>query len=238
MDNLSNMDYYGEFKNYATKHLGVSGMQFMAWDKLQTTLYTNVQVTNYLTPMVLEEREMRVTQMSVFDRMMMERILWVSGVVNEHMSTVVQAQLMFLDSIEKKDIKIHLDSPGGSVCSGLSMIDVMGYISSDIVTVNMGMAASMGSVLLGAGTKGKRFSLPNSRVMLHQVSSGNSGSIQELRISLQESEKYNNTLFNLLGSYSGKDPEQVKKDADRDLWMSATEAIEYGLIDSIITKKI
>jgi ATP-dependent Clp protease protease subunit len=237
MDNYSNMDYYGEFKNYATKHLGVSGMQWMAWDKLQTTLYSNAQVSNYLTPMVLEEREMRVTQMSVFDRMMMERILWVCGVVNEHMSTVVQAQLMFLDSVEKKDITLQLDTPGGSVVAGLSMIDVMNYVSSDIKTINMGMAASMGSVLLGAGTKGKRFSLPHSRVMVHQVSSGYNGGLVDLRISLQETEKANKELFKLLGSYCGKDPEQVIKDADRDLWMSSEEAKTYGLVDYVITNK-
>ena len=131
-----------------------------------------------MTPYILEEREMRVTQMDIFSRLMMDRIIWLAGPVNDRMSTFVQAQLMFLDNLEVKDITLHIDSPGGSVKSGLSIVDVMNYVSSDIVTINTGMAASMGSILLGAGTKGKRFSLKHSKVMLHQVSSGAYGNIQ------------------------------------------------------------
>jgi ATP-dependent Clp protease protease subunit len=153
------------------------------------------------------------------------------------MSTVVQAQLMFLDNLETKDITLHVDSPGGSVKSGLSIVDVMDYVSSDIITINTGMAASMGSILLGAGTKGKRYSLRFSRVMLHQVSSGAEGNIQDMRISLQEAEKYNELLFGLLGQYTDKDPKQVMKDASRDKWLSSEEAKAYGIIDNIITNK-
>jgi ATP-dependent Clp protease protease subunit len=175
--------------------------------------------------------------MDIFSRMMMDRIIWLAGPVNDRMSTVVQAQLMFLDNLETKDITLHVDSPGGSVKSGLSIVDVMDYVSSDIITINTGMAASMGSILLGAGTKGKRYSLRFSRVMLHQVSSGAEGNIQDMRISLQEAEKYNELLFGLLGQYTDKDPKQVMKDASRDKWLSSEEAKAYGIIDNIITNK-
>jgi ATP-dependent Clp protease protease subunit len=226
-----------EFKNYATKHLGISGMDFYYWDKLQETLYSNVNVFGSMTPMILEERELRVTQMSVFDRLMMDRIIWLSGPVNDRMSTIVVAQLMFMDNLEEKDITFHVDSPGGSVKSGLSIVDQMNYISSDIITINTGMAASMGSILLGAGTKGKRYSLPNSRVMLHQVSAGMSGNIQDMKISFEESEKYNKILFDLLGEYTNKDPKQVMEDTNRDLWLNSQEALDYGIIDGIISNK-
>ena len=199
--------------------------------------YHMKQVENSLTPYILEERELRVTQMDIFSRLMMDRILWVAGEVNDRMSTVVQAQLMFLDSVDSRDITMHIDSPGGSVKSGLSMVDVMEYIKSDIVTINTGMAASMGSVLLGAGTKGKRHSLRFSKVMLHQSSGGFRGNIQDAKIDFEEWEKYNKILFDLLGGYCGKDPDQVKQDASRDFWMDAEEAVKYGIIDSVITKK-
>lgn len=232
------IDYYSEFRDYATKHMGISGMQFHYWEQIQNSLYNNAMVYGSMTPMILEERELRVTQMSVFDRMMMDRILWLAGPVNDRMSTVVQAQLMFLDNLEIKDITLHIDTPGGSVKSGLSIVDVMEYISSEISTINTGMAASMGSILLGAGTKGKRYSLAHSRVMLHQISTGANGNIQDIRRSIAEGEKYNIELFNLLGSYTGKKREQVLEDANRDLWLNSTEAKEYGIIDNIIKHKI
>jgi ATP-dependent Clp protease protease subunit len=199
--------------------------------------YYKKQVESSLTPYILEERELRVTQMDIFSRLMMDRILWVAGPVNDQMSTVVQAQLMFLDSVETRDITMHIDSPGGSVKSGLSMVDVMEYIKSDIVTVNTGMAASMGSILLGAGTKGKRYSLRFSKVMLHQSSGGFGGNIQDAKIDFQEWEKVNKILFDLLGSYCSKDPEVVMQDATRDFWMDAEEAVKYGIIDEIIRNK-
>jgi ATP-dependent Clp protease protease subunit len=144
---------------------------------------------------------------------------------------------MFLDNLEVKDVTLHVDTPGGSVKSGLSIVDVMNYVSSDIVTVNTGMAASMGSILLGAGTKGKRFTLPNSRVMLHQVSTGASGNIQDIRRSIAEGEKYNDKLFNMLGEFTNKTPEQVLQDAERDFWMDGEEALAYGIVDGVITNK-
>ena len=228
------LDFYSEFKDYAIKHMGVSGLQFHYWEKLQDRIYST---SASLTPYILEEREMRVTQMDIFSRLMMDRILWVAGPVNDAMSTVVQAQLMFLDNLENKIIKMHVDSPGGSVKSGLSMVDVMNYVSSSISTINTGMAASMGSILLGAGTKGMRYSLPNSRVMLHQVSSGASGHVEDIKISLAEAIKYNDILFGMLGNYCGKTKEQVLADCNRDNWLNSEEALAYGIIDGIVENK-
>ena len=199
--------------------------------------YHEQQIENSLTPYILEEREMRVTQMDIFSRLMRDRILWVAGGVDDRMSNVVQAQLMYLDSVDNLDITMHIDSPGGSVKSGLSMVDVMHYIKSDIATVNVGMAASMGSVLLGAGTKGKRASLRFSKTMLHQTSGGAGGNIQDARINFVEWEKTNKILFELLADFCGKKPEQVTKDASRDFWLSAEEALNYGIIDEVVKSK-
>jgi ATP-dependent Clp protease protease subunit len=222
------MNYGKEFQAYYTKHLGKPSSHLD---------YFSQQIESSMTPYILEEREMRVTQMDIFSRLMRDRLLWVAGPVNDHMSTIVQAQLMFLDSTDKTDITMHIDSPGGSVKSGLSMVDVMEYISCDIRTVNTGMAASMGSVLLGAGTKGKRSSLRFSQTMLHQSSGGAVGNIQDAEISMREWRKVNKILFDLLGSYCGKTAEQVMQDASRDLWLSADEALEYGIIDEIVKTK-
>lgn len=218
---------YKDFGLFA-KDRGISSMNLH---------YFNKNLENSLTPYILEERNLNVTVMDVFSRLMMERIIWVAGEVNDHMSTIVQAQLMFLDSLDNNDITIHIDSPGGSVKSGLSMVDVMEYIKSDIRTINTGMAASMGSVLLGAGTKGKRGSLRFSRTMLHQSSGGAGGNIQDARITMKEWEKINTTLFELLGGYCGKPAEVVMNDASRDLWLSSQEALDYGIIDEIVIRK-
>lgn len=210
------------------KDRGISGMNLH---------YANKLVESSMTPYILEERQLNVTQMDVFSRLMMDRILWVAGGVNDQMASIVQAQLLFLDNIDDGDISMYIDSPGGSVKAGLSMVDVMDYVKSDIATVNAGMAASMGSVLLGAGTKGKRASLRFSRTMLHQSSGGAVGNIQDAEISMEEWRKVNQQLFELLGGYCGKDPEQVKKDATRDFWLSATEAKDYGIIDEVIVRR-
>lgn len=222
-----NSKLYKDFGLFA-KDRGISGLNLHHYNK---------QVEDSLTPYILEERQMNVTVMDVFSRLMMERIIWVAGVVNDNMSTVVQAQLMFLDSIDSTDITMHIDSPGGSVKSGLSMVDVMDYINSDIRTINTGMAASMGSVLLGAGTKGKRCSLRFSRTMLHQSSGGFEGNIQDAKINMKEWDKLNKLLFDLLGEYCNKPTEVVMEDASRDLWLSSEEALNYGIIDEIIRKK-
>ena len=199
--------------------------------------YYEAQIKGSMTPYILEEREMRATHMDIFSRLMMDRLLWVAGPVDDNMSTVIQAQLMFLNSNSNEEIKMHIDSPGGSVKSGLSMVDVMDYIDCDIRTINTGMAASMGSVLLGAGAKGKRMSLRFSRTMLHQSSGGFRGNIQDAEIDWKEWQKINDVLFELLGEYCGKTAEQVKEDASRDLWLGANDALEYGIIDEIVTPK-
>ena len=212
-----------EFERFAKSEYNVSSNNLDLYNKQAS-----------LTPYILEEREMRMTQMDIFSRLMVDRLLWVAGPVNDNMSTIVQAQLMFLSSTGAGDITMHIDSPGGSVKSGLSMVDVMEYIPVDIKTVNTGMAASMGSVLLGAGTKGKRSSLRHSQTMLHQSSGGFSGNIQDAEVDWKEWQKINEELFVLLGSYCGKKTEQVKEDATRDFWLNAEEAIKYGIIDEII----
>ena len=222
------MDITKDFQNYYVKHLGKGSLDLH---------YFGSQIESSMTPYILEEREMRVTQMDIFSRLMRDRLLWVAGPVNDNMSTVVQAQLMFLDSTDKTDITMHIDSPGGSVKSGLSMVDVMQYISCDIRTVNTGMAASMGSVLLGAGTKGKRSSLRFSKTMLHQTSGGAGGNIQDARINFIEWEKTNKILFELLGEFCGKSAEQVTEDAARDFWLTADEAVDYGIIDEVVKTK-
>jgi ATP-dependent Clp protease protease subunit len=214
------MDYRKDFTKYAISD-GISSLK----------------VDNYfnaLTPYILEEREMRVTQMDVFSRLMRDRIIWVAGVVNDNMSTVVQAQLMYLDQNDSRDITMHVDSPGGSVKSGLSMVDVMRYIKCDVATVNTGMAASMGSILLSSGTKGKRSSLNFSKVMIHQVSSGAQGHVADNRISHMESEKYNYILFKMLAENSGKPFQEVLESARRDKWLNSQEALDFGLIDEVI----
>ena len=219
------MDFGKDFKKYALSE-GISSLNLDYFEK--------GLVENSMTPYILEEREMRVTQMDIFSRLMRDRILWVAGVVNTQMSTVVQAQLMYLDSVETKDITMHVDSPGGSVLAGLGMVDVMRYINSDVATINTGMAASMGSILLSSGTKGKRSSLNFSKVMIHQVSSGASGHVEDNRISQMESEKYNYVLFKMLAENSGRPFDEVLESARRDKWLNSQEALDFGFIDEII----
>jgi|TARA_B110000908_G_C10233867_1_gene442136 ATP-dependent Clp protease protease subunit len=219
------MNYGREFEKYAMSDHNVGSLNMHQYKQ---------HIESSMTPYILEEREMRVTQMDIFSRLMADRLLWVAGPVNDQMSTIVQAQLMFLSNTGSDDITMHIDSPGGSVKSGLSMVDVMEYIPCDIRTVNTGMAASMGSVLLGAGTKGKRSSLRHSQTMLHQSSGGFSGNIQDAEVDMKEWQKINEELFVLLGSYCGKSAERVKKDATRDFWLNAEEAKKYGIIDQII----
>ena len=218
------MNIKSEFENYAVKHCGVSSLKVHDYQ-------------NSMTPYILEERELRATQMDIFSRLMMERIIWCAGPVDDRMSTIVQAQLMFLDTLSSEDVIMHIDTPGGSVKSGLSIVDVMDYIKCDVATINTGIAASMGAVLLGAGTKGKRASLRFSRTMIHQSSGGSVGNIQDARIDFQEWEKINTTLFELLGKYCGKTTKQVIKDATRDNWFSSDEALKYGIVDEIVTTR-
>lgn len=216
-----------QFSLYA-KDFGISSLNLY---------YENKRLENSMTPYILEERQLNVTQMDVFSRLMAERILWLSGEVNGGVSTIAQAQLMFLDSIDNNDITIHIDTPGGCVKSGLSIVDVMNYIHSDKRTINTGMAASMGAVLLGAGTKGKRGVLSFSKTMLHQSSGGFRGNIQDAAIDMKEWVKTNDLLCGELAKYCDKTIEQIKEDSSRDLWLSANEAVDYGIVDEVILKK-
>ena len=225
-----------EFNKYAKQHLGIHDNVIKGYQDMRAELpmVPNASVT----PTIIEERKMNVAAMSVFDRLMMDRILWVAGPVDDRMAIIVQAQLLFLsDQDPKKAITMHIDSPGGSVKAGLSMVDSMELCESPIQTINTGMAASMGSVLLGAGTKGMRSSLRHSRTMLHQSSGGFRGNIQDAEIDMVEWKKLNHQLFDLLGDYCGKPAEVVMKDASRDMWLSADEALKYGIIDKVVKKK-
>jgi ATP-dependent Clp protease protease subunit len=215
-----------EFRNYAINHVGLNG--------LTTDDVIKHQINASMTPMILEEREMRSTLISVFDRLMSDRILWMACEVEPRMASVIQAQLMYLDSVENKDITIHCDTPGGSVLSGLAIIDVMNYIKSDIRTVNTGMCASMGSILLSSGTKGKRSSLIHSKVMTHMVSHGISGNVQDTRIDQIEAEKYNYILFKILANNCGKTFDEMFEISRHDKWFTSSESLEYGIIDEII----
>lgn len=218
------MDLNKEFNSFA-KSNGISSQNL--------DYYTN-HIEN-LTPYILEERQMRVTQMDVFSRLLMDRIIWLSGPVNQQMSDIVQAQLLFLDSVDKKrDITLYINSPGGSVLCGLGIVDVMNYITADVATINIGMAASMGSVILSSGEKGKRASLVYSKVMTHQVSHGTQGVIEDTRINQIEAEKYNYILFKLLAKNCGKTFEEMLESSRRDKWFNSQEALEFGLIDEII----
>jgi ATP-dependent Clp protease protease subunit len=192
------------------------------------------QFENGLTPYILEEREMRATQIDVFSRLLRDRIIWVSGAVDQHMSDIVQAQLLFLDSVEKKDITLYINSPGGSVLCGLGIVDLMNYISSDVATVNIGMCASMGSVMLSSGAKGKRSSLIYSKVMTHQVSHGTQGNLQDTRINQMEAEKYNYILFKMLAQNCGKTFDEMIESSRRDKWFNSDESLKFGLIDEVI----
>ncbi len=192
---------------------------------------------NSMTPQIIEERKLNAVSMSVFDRLMMERTIWICSSINHQMASVIQAQLIFLDSLGKRDITIHIDSPGGSVMAGLGIIDVMNYIQSDVAAINTGLCASMGSLILSAACKGKRSSLINSRVMIHHVSSSTSGVVDDQRISLMESEKYNYLLMRILAQNCGRTFEEIHDSSRRDKWLNSDEALSFGIIDEIIGLK-
>lgn len=217
----------GEFKKFALSQ-GVSSMDLYYAEKALSS------DTKMVTPYILEEREMRATQMDIFSRMMKDRILFVTGPVNQHMCDVLQAQLLFLDQADKGDIKMYLNTPGGSVSNGLGIRDVMNLIKCDINTVNLGMCASMGSILVSSGTKGKRQTLDSSRIMVHQVSHGAQGHIMDININQEEAIKYNYMLFRILEENSKMSFDGLLELAKRDKWFSASESVEVGLVDSII----
>lgn len=219
-----------DFRNYAVKHLGMNGLSV---DK-----FTSAVNSSYISPTIIEERQLNVAQMDVFSRLMMDRIIFLSTDVNDYTATVVQGQLLYLDSVDPgKDISIYLNSPGGSVTAGLGLYDTMQFVKSDVSTICIGMAASMAAVLLVAGQKGKRFALPHSRVMIHQPLGGVQGQASDIEITAREILKYKKELYSIISQHSGQPVEKVERDGDRDFWMTAQEALDYGMIDGILSLK-
>lgn len=225
------MSNQNEFYKYATKHAGISGAE------LERYMRTSVPDINGFTPQVIEERQMNVVGMDVFSRLMMDRIIFLGVPVNDYVANVIQAQLLFLESTDnKRDIQLFINSPGGSVISGLGIYDTMQYVSPEIGTICTGLAASMGAVLLSAGTKGKRTCLPHSRVMIHQPSGGMQGQFSDMEISYNLIKSMRDELYAIMAKHTGKDFETIAKDSDRDNWMTANEAKEYGLVDEVLTR--
>lgn len=192
---------------------------------------------NLLTPYILEERQLNVATFDVFSRLMYDRIVYFTGVVNEDTCNTAIAQLLYLASVDERDISMYINSPGGSVVDGLGLVDTMDYISCDISTLCVGLAASMGSVLLSNGAKGKRFVLPHSRVMIHQVSSGAQGVLKDLEIELEQTRRCKQDIYRILSDNTGKPFEEIERDCDRNYWLIGKEAVDYGIVDKMLTKE-
>lgn len=193
-------------------------------------------VNNILTPYILEERQLNVATFDVFSRLMYDRIIYFTGVVDDDSCNTAVAQLLYLSSVDERDISMYINSPGGSVVDGLGLVDTMNYISCDISTTCIGMAASMGSVLLSNGAKGKRFVLPHSRVMIHQVSSGAQGVLKDLEIELEQTRRCKNDLYEILAKNTNKSFEEIERDCDRNYWLIGKEVVEYGIVDKVLDR--
>jgi ATP-dependent Clp protease protease subunit len=219
------MNYGKEFKEYATKHHGINSMYY---DKI---------VSN-VTPYIMEDRQMNITQMDVFSRLMMDRIIFLGTGIDDYVANIIQAQLLFLESVDSsKDISIYINSPGGGVYAGLGIYDTMQFIKPDVATICTGMAASMGAVLMCAGEKGKRSALPHSRVMIHQPLGGAQGQASDIEITAREIMKLKGELYDIIAKHSGQSVEKVHDDSDRDYWMKAHEAKAYGMLDEVLERK-
>ena len=219
-----------DFRNFAVKHLGMNGL---ALDQ-----YAGSISSSYISPTIIEERQLNVAQMDVFSRLMMDRVIFLGTDVNDYTANVIQAQLLYLDSADPgKDVSIYINSPGGSVYAGLGIYDTMQYISSDVVTICTGMAASMAAVLLVSGAAGKRFALKHSRVMIHQPMGGAQGQASDIEITAREIQKLKKELYTIIADHSHTDFDKVWADSDRDYWMTALEAKEYGMIDEVLSRK-
>ena len=218
-----------DFKKYATKHLGMNSMVLDDVIKAQSP---------YLNPYILEERQLNVTQMDVFSRLMMDRIIFLGTQIDDYTANTLQAQLLYLDSVDSgKDISIYINSPGGSVYAGLGIYDTMQFISSDVATICTGMAASMAAVLLVAGAEGKRSALTHSRVMIHQPMGGVQGQASDIEITAREIQKLKKELYTIIADHSHQPYDKVWADGDRDFWMTSQEAMEYGMIDRVLSRK-
>ncbi len=221
------MDLNKEFEKYAVKHRGISSGTMHNYQ-------THFNPTN-LTPYIIEERPLNVASMDVFSRLMMDRIIFMGEPINDYVANIVTAQLLFLESTDRtRDIQMYINSPGGSIYSGLAIYDTMQYITPDVSTITIGIAASMGAVLMCAGTKGKRTALKHSRVMLHQPYGGAGGQATDIQIMVNEVKKLKHELYEIIAYHSGQTYDKVKEDSDRDFWMTATEAKEYGLVDEVL----
>ena len=219
-----------EFYKYATKHCGINSL---ALEKYTST------VTNYISPTIIEERQLNVAQMDVFSRLMMDRIIFLGDEINDYVADIIQAQLLFLESSDpKRDIQIYVNSPGGSVYAGLGIYDTMQFISPDVATICTGIAASMAAVLLCAGAKGKRSALKHSRIMIHQPMGGMQGQASDIEITAREILKLKKELYDIIATHSGQPFDKVWADSDRDYWMTSQEAKDYGMIDEVLIKKI
>lgn len=217
-----------DFRKYATKHLGMNGL---ALDN-----YMDI-TSSYISPTIIEERQLNVAQMDVFSRLMMDRIIFLGTQIDDYTANVIQAQLLYLDSADSgKDISIYINSPGGSVYAGYGIYDTMQFINSNVSTICTGIAASMAAVLLVAGEKGKRFALKHSRVMIHQPLGGAQGQASDIEITAREIAKIKKELYTIISTHSGQPFEKVEKDSDRDYWMTSAEAKEYGMIDEVLMR--
>ena len=223
------MNDRNDFRKYAVRHLGMDGLTVDEVMKAQA---------QYLNPYILEERQLNVTQMDVFSRLMMDRIIFLGTQIDDYTANTLQAQLLYLDSVDSgKDISIYINSPGGSVTAGLGIYDTMQFIKSDVSTICTGMAASMGAVLLVAGAEGKRAALPHSRIMIHQPMGGAQGQASDMEITVKEILKLKTELYQIIADHSHNSIDRITADSDRDHWMTANEALDYGMIDRVYTKK-
>ena len=218
-----------EFDKFAGSELGLSSMTLHRYRSVYDA---------YINPTIIEERKLNVASMDVFSRLMMDRIIFLGVPIDDDVANIIQAQLLFLASQDSSaDISIYLNTPGGSVSAGLGIYDTMQLIEPPVATICTGMAATMGAVLLCAGEAGKRSALPHSRVMIHQPLGGASGQASDIEIAAREILKIKEELYNILAHHTGKTVAQITADGDRDHWMTSSEALEYGMIDEILTKK-
>jgi ATP-dependent Clp protease protease subunit len=219
-----------EFKKFATKDHGVNANYY---DKVITSM-----IPTAMTPNIIEERQMNAVAMDVFSRLMMDRIIFLGTPINDQVANIIQAQLLFLESTDSsKDIQIYINSPGGSVYAGLGIYDTMQFIKPDVSTICVGMAASMGSFLLATGAPGKRYALPNSEVMIHQPLGGTQGQASDIEIHAKRIIEMRDKLNKIYSDRTVQPIEVIQKDSDRDNFMDAYKAKEYGLIDKVMEKK-
>jgi len=229
------MDYGKEFKKYATKHLGLNSLYVDKYAEITAEVSGGIY---NLTPNIIEERQMNAVAMDIFSRLMMDRIIFLGVPIYDNVANIIMGQLLFLESTNpNRDIQIYVNSPGGSVYAGLAIYDTMQYISSDVATICTGMAASMGAVLMTAGEKGKRTALPHSRIMIHQPLGGAQGQASDIEITYKEISKLKKELYDILAHHSGQPYDKIEKDSDRDYWMTADEAKEYGMIDEVLGQR-